>query len=50
MAEHMQTVRSLREEQSQIRDDFARDMMRFRELKADSAPPTTVGPIQPSSG
>jgi hypothetical protein len=47
MAEHMQTVRSLREEQSQIRDDFERDMMRFRELKADSVPPATDGPLQP---
>jgi len=35
MAEHVQTVRALREEQGNIRDEFQRDMDRFRELKAD---------------
>lgn len=35
MAEHVQTVRALREEQGEIRDEFQRDMDRFMELKAD---------------
>ncbi|MFK7888923.1 MAG: DUF4124 domain-containing protein [Gammaproteobacteria bacterium] len=35
MAEHVQTVRTLREEQGNIRDEFQRDMDRFKELKAD---------------
>ena len=34
MAEHMQTVQALRREQATIRDDFARDMSRFKELTA----------------
>ena len=35
MAEHMLTVQSLKSEQSQIRNNFARDMDRFKELTAD---------------
>lgn len=34
MAEHMQTVRALKIEQKNIRDEFERDMERFRELTA----------------
>lgn len=47
MAEHMQTVRSLRQEQSQIRDEFDRDMMRFRELTAENPPPQNSDEHQP---
>ncbi len=36
MAEHMQTVQTLRHEQTQIRNEFAADAERFRELKAQS--------------
>ncbi|NNF17811.1 MAG: DUF4124 domain-containing protein [Gammaproteobacteria bacterium] len=36
MAEHLQTVQSLRREQEQIRADFAEDAERFKELQAQS--------------
>ncbi len=34
MAEHMQTIQSLRREQANIRAEFAKDMERFKELTA----------------
>ena len=44
LAEHMQTVRALRAEQGEIRDEFARDMARFEELMAGRGrPPQNVG-------
>lgn len=39
LAEHMQTVRALRAEQGEIRDEFARDMARFEELMAGRGAP-----------
>jgi hypothetical protein len=41
MAEHVQTVRALREEQGDIRDEFQRDMDRFLELTADRSADTS---------
>ncbi|MEO1574599.1 MAG: hypothetical protein AAFU65_06515, partial [Pseudomonadota bacterium] len=47
LAEHMQTVRALRAEQGEIRDEFARDMARFEELMADRGEPANaVSPSQ----
>lgn len=37
MAEHMQTVRALRQEQDAIRAEFRQDMERFQELTADTS-------------
>ncbi len=36
MAEHMQTVQTLRHEQDQIKSEFAADAERFKELKAQA--------------
>ena len=36
MAEHMQTVQTLRHEQTQIKSEFAADAERFKELKAQT--------------
>ena len=36
MAEHMQTVQTLRHEQNQIKTEFAADAERFKQLKANS--------------
>lgn len=43
MAEHMQTVRALKIEQSNIRAEFERDMLRFKELTADLNLPGNAG-------
>lgn len=37
MAEHMDTLRDLRTQQAEIRDEFQRDIDRFRALKAEQA-------------
>jgi len=37
MAEHMQTVQTLRHEQNQIKTEFAADAERFKELKAQTS-------------
>ncbi len=43
MAEHVETVRTLRAEQGEIRDAFERDMDRFKELTANRGQVVTSG-------
>ncbi|MFK8016769.1 MAG: DUF4124 domain-containing protein [Gammaproteobacteria bacterium] len=46
MAEHLHTVQSLKAEQGEIRDNFERDMNRFKELTADhSVPDNGIGQL-----